>query len=105
MSKKYSIEISNEAELLKATDSAFIICGLLNSLCFPQNAERNASVPHDPVYNIVSANCQKKKIPSAVLFSPAVGCYYSTRLFKIQVVCRQEVYAYAMNVWHLLMYC
>jgi len=83
MSKKYSIEISNEAELLKATDSAFIICGLLNPLCIPQNAERNASVhPHDPVYDIVSPNCRKKKIPSAVLFIPAVGCYYSPRFFS-----------------------
>jgi len=80
MSKKYCFEISNEAELLRATDGAFIICGLINPLCTPQDAERHAAAhPHDPLYDIVSPNCREKKIPSAVLFIPAVGCFYSPR--------------------------
>jgi len=63
MNKKYCFEISNEAELLRATDGAFIICGLINPLCTPQDAERHAAVhPHDPLYYIVSPNCRGKKV-------------------------------------------
>jgi len=105
MSKKYSFEISNEREVLNATDGAFIICGLLNQLCTPQDAERHAAEhPHDPLYDIVSPNCRGESLLQYCSFLLLVVSILQD-LFPIQVVCRQKTCGYAIFVWHLLQYC
>jgi len=74
----YSIEVSNSLELLNAADGAFIICGLLNSQCVPQEGRGFCGEhPHDPAYEIISPNSRQDKVPSVVLFIPSTGSYYS----------------------------
>jgi len=76
--KIYSIEVSNLLELLNAADGAFIICGILNPQCVPQEGHGFCGEhPHDPSYKIISPNSRQNKVPSVVLFIPSTGSYYS----------------------------
>jgi len=78
--KIYSIEVSNSLELSNAADGAFVICGVLNPECVPQDGRCfHGEHPHDPSYEIISPNCRQNKVPSVVLFFPSTGSYYSPR--------------------------
>jgi len=92
--KIYSIEVSNLLELSNAADGAFVICGVLNPECVPQDGCCfHSEHPHDPSYEIISPNCRQNKVPSVVLFFPSTGLYYSPHdLYLIQVACSLEVF-------------
>jgi len=78
--KTYSVEVSDSLELSTAADGAFVICGVINPECVPQDGRCFCGEhPHDPSYEIISPNCRQKKVPSVVLFIPSTGSYYSPR--------------------------
>jgi len=81
--KHILLRSQNSFELSNAANGAFLICGYLNPKYISQEIKNwNAEHPHDPVYNIISGDCQWNKIPSVVLFIPFTGSFYSPRFLS-----------------------
>jgi len=78
--KRYSLEVTDAAELSIACDGAYIICGYVNPCCNTTSSyEQRVDLPHDPSYSIVNANSRHYSLPMVALYIPSAGIYYSPR--------------------------